>query len=135
MNTRAHGFLWLLVAVQVAIPASYYLRKSDLDDERFAWRMFSAVRVKRCTVELFEVGSAGEHPVDLEKALHSSWRSALARGRTRVIQHFLAEHCERTAAERLEFLRSCRDADGKELPSERRSWECTRSSGREEGRP
>src|SRR5689334_3405160 len=40
------SWLWLLVAVQVAIPASYYLVREDADDERFAWRMFSAVRLK-----------------------------------------------------------------------------------------
>ena len=80
---RAYGLLWLVVALQLAIPASYYFR-SERDDERFAWRMFSAVRVKRCEVELRARHGESWEEVDLDRLLHASWQTALERGRKRV---------------------------------------------------
>jgi hypothetical protein len=94
------SWLWLLVLVQVAVPASYYFR-DDPDDERFAWRMFSAVRLKRCTIEAYESEDArGESlkRTDLARAVHASWQRSLERGRRPVIERFLAARCGRPPA-------------------------------------
>lgn len=91
---RSYVWLWLLVALQVAIPASYYLSDSDRDDERFAWRMFSGVRMKRCAVSAREQRHEGNlSPVPVRGALHGSWIHALERGRRRVIEQFLRSRC------------------------------------------
>jgi hypothetical protein len=96
-----------VVALQVAIPMSYYLRSSDLDDERFAWRMFSDVRVKRCRVRAFEVGERGRRAeIVLGQTLHSSWIHSLERGRRRVVARFLDSRCAPAVTE-TQLVRQC----------------------------
>jgi hypothetical protein len=123
LSDRKYAWLWLLVAVQVAIPASYYLR-SDRDDERFAWRMFSAVRVKSCEVKLRERRAGVFANADLERLLHASWRSSLARGRRRVIERFMQKRCTDASLEAVEFVRTCRAVDRKKEPPERLRLDC-----------
>lgn len=97
----------MVVVLQVAIPASYYLRSSDLDDERFAWRMFSDVRVKRCRVRAFEVGERGRHAeIALGQTLHSSWVHSLERGRRAVMTRFLDSRCVPHVTE-AQLVRQC----------------------------
>jgi hypothetical protein len=122
--SRSLAWLWLLVAVQVAIPASYYLRGHDPDDERFAWRMFSNVRLKRCSVRVFTVGAAGERrEVRLPGSLHSSWINALERGRVRVIEHYLASQCSLQVG--TTFLdRRCEDVRSSATPAQRYVYRC-----------
>lgn len=94
---RASSWLWLLVLAQIALPASYYVR-NDEDDERFAWRMFSAVRLKRCELEAWEQTEQEEREVELSSAVHASWQRTLERGRRAVIEHFLEQRCARSGA-------------------------------------
>jgi len=106
-------WLWLLVAFQLAIPASYYLR-SDAADERFAWRMFSAVRVEQCDVRAYLTPSSGERErVDLARVLHSGWITGLERGRRRVIERFLSGQCRPGQVHQTELRRACEDAAGR----------------------
>lgn len=115
--------LWLLVAVQVAIPASYYLWRSPGDDERFAWRMFSAVRLKRCTVSVFDDEAASAGPgIVLAHAAHASWVRSMTRGRQRVIERFLATRCAPGASPVL--LRRCAWPSGRDLPTETYRYDC-----------
>ncbi len=121
---RGAVWLWLLVVVQLAIPASYYLR-GERDDERFAWRMFSAVRVQKCRVRAFAIPTEGKKQrLDLEALLHSAWVRSLERGRARVIERFLSEQCARTLAERAELVRSCEDASRESTTEQRFSRDC-----------
>ncbi len=121
---RGARWLWLLVLAQLAIPAAYYLG-GERDDERFAWRMFSAVRVQRCSVLAFAVATSGEKtPVNLDAALHSAWIRALERGRERVIERFLGQHCARSRGTRVDLLRSCKDAARRATGRERFSIDC-----------
>lgn len=105
-------WLWLLVAFQVLVPASYYVR-GERSDERFAWRMFSAVRVERCKVRasVFDAGGERER-IELEHTLHSGWITGLERGRKRVIERFLSRLCTDRASQESELKRSCEDAVG-----------------------
>ena len=126
MRARVASFaLWTLVAIQVAIPASYYLWRSPTDDERFAWRMFSAVRLKRCTVQVFDdEGASDKRPLALAHAAHASWVRSMTRGRQRVIERFLATRCAgRRAAEPVLF-RHCAWPSGRTLPSEAYRYDC-----------
>ncbi len=120
-------WLWLLVVLQVAIPASYYLR-GDRDDERFAWRMFSAVRVQRCSVRAFESDGAERlRRVELDSALHSGWVRALERGRKRAIERFLRQRCQRPSVTSSELRRDCKDAAERELGVEHFVLDCRRA--------
>lgn len=122
-----YGWLWLVIALQIAVPASYYF-KADRDDERFAWRMFSAVRVKRCEVRLRELKGGQLQEAKLEYLLHASWRQALARGRRRVMEKLLSERCRTPGLQRVELVRSCKDAKGAALPTEVMRLTCASSS-------
>ncbi len=133
-SSGSYAWLWLLVAAQVAIPASYYFR-NDRDDERFAWRMFSAVRVRSCDVSLQEERAGESHEADLEKLLHASWRAALARGRRRVIERLLEKRCRDGALSAVTFVRSCREVDREKIPEQRLTLTCQSGQYRAEGMP
>jgi hypothetical protein len=107
-----NALLWLVLLAQIALPSSYYLWRADREDERFAWRMFSAVRFRSCSVQVTDRLPAGERPVALDEALHASWIGALRRGRERVIERFLASRCAQHEVTASTLLRSCREVDG-----------------------
>ncbi len=123
-----YAWLWLVVALQVAIPASYYLRDGDPDDERFAWRMFSNVRFRRCDVSASLVREDGQvRALALRGRLHSAWVHNLERGRGRVIERFLSTHCEAGVSEAL-LERRCRGlAEGAPFVEYYR-FDCTRET-------
>lgn len=123
----ALSWLWLLVALQVAIPASYYLVRSEPDDERFAWRMFSAIRLKRCEVEAHEHVDGTERRVDLSRALHASWVRSLGRGRRAVISRFLATRCVQPSVRYARLERRCTSPSGEALAPESYSYDCVRT--------
>ncbi len=106
-------WLWLLVAAQVAIPASYYLR-DERDDERFAWRMFSAVRMRRCEVSAYDVHGQSRGRVEIGQQLHASWVRSLERGRPTVIDRFLATRCA-AGADEAQLERRCREPSGEAI--------------------
>jgi hypothetical protein len=118
------AWLWVLVVVQVAIPASYYLGRGGHDDERFAWRMFSAVRLKRCNVDAFDGELDSGAPVDVARAVHASWAGSLARGRRRVIARFLATRCEQPGVRAASLARRCQSPSGRRLPVHRYRYDC-----------
>lgn len=119
------AWLWLLVGLQIAIPGSYYLVRDDRDDERFAWRMFSSVRLKRCEVVASDRAADGsERPIDLASTLHASWIRSLERGRRRVIEHFLATRCRATQVVGAALERRCQGASGQPLPDAHYRYEC-----------
>ena len=131
----------MLVAVQVAIPASYYLGWRGEDDERFAWRMFSAVRLRRCSVEAFDgdLGSATASPpavrVDVAQAVHASWARSLARGRSYVIERFLATRCSGEGVRAATMVRRCQWPSGRRQPEDRYVFDCSAGSFAHETRP
>lgn len=121
---RAALGLWAVVLVQLAIPASYYLRDAAADDERFAWRMFSAVRFRKCEVEAYEAAPSGRRALDLDRELHASWVGLLRRGRPAVIASFLRSRCHQPRLQTASLRRSCREIDGVGRFVERYGLEC-----------
>jgi len=109
--------------VQLAIPASYYLR-NDGDDERFAWRMFSATRLRSCAISAQETVAGVQRPIDLDRALHASWLGSLRRGRKPVIDKFLTRHCVHNSVDAVLLVRRCQEAGGRELPVVRYFHDC-----------
>jgi hypothetical protein len=117
-------FLWLLLLAQLAIPSSYYLWRADREDERFAWRMFSALRFRSCRIEVSESSHGIDRHVALSAALHASWIGTLRRGRERVIEHFLESRCAQAGVDNATLVRTCRELDNRPLPSQRFVYAC-----------
>lgn len=106
-------FLIVFIAIQLIIPLTYYLR-SDPFDERFAWRMFSAVRMFRCDTVATETIDDRDRPVDMRRAVHRAWFNTLKRNRRAVIHGFLEDRCDR-GAQQVELTNTCRSPAGDRL--------------------
>jgi hypothetical protein len=108
--------------VQVAAPIGYYLGWRSPADERFAWRMFSAVRLDRCeatvTQTIRDGASTRARPLPLQQALQRGWLVQLTRGQPRVVDRVLARACQDEGAIAATLVRRCRAADGTEAPPE-----------------
>jgi len=110
---RTTAFIAVIVALQTLIPLGYYLG-DDPYDERFSWRMFSAVRVVRCRAAVTEkVGEAGSvRQVPLMTTIHEAWVSTLQRNRAGVIQAFLRRRCEEPDVTEVTLVNHCVNAGG-----------------------
>jgi hypothetical protein len=124
-NLFIAGFLGL----QIAIPASYYLRERS-DDERFSWRMFSTVRLRDCQVKVNEYASASgpARPVAIDRDVHVAWVRLLERMRGSVVDAYLRRRCAHEGVQRVELVRSCRDTDGHPLEPTTRSRDCSEAA-------
>lgn len=137
-RTRGVGG-WVIAAffvIQLLIPLRYYFG-SDLYDERFAWRMFSRVRVQECSAEVTEDGARltvlGSGPRE-PGILPAPWHSLLSRNRPAVVRRFLSWRCE-AEGERatVRVTTICRDTSGTPLPPIVRELNCASGTFTEEG--
>jgi hypothetical protein len=108
------------LAWQVVLPLRYYLAESRRD-ERFAWRIFSALAIApyRCDVRVqeFAAGERTGRAVDLSRTLHDAWTAALRQGQDAVVDRFLHARCRSSSlVEAVEFSRLCRREDGAPAP-------------------
>jgi hypothetical protein len=87
LSTWRGRFIAVFVVVQLLLPLHYYLVRRDPHDERFAWRMFSPMRMARCTPKVVLDGK----PLELESEFHEAWLELAERGRFVVIEA-MAEH-------------------------------------------
>lgn len=103
------------LVVQLVMPLRYYLGDDEYD-ERFAWRMFSAIRVVECqtsaTEELDREHGDAVRPIDLDRVIHPAWINNIRRNRYDVIEAFLARRCEEEGVARVEIANQCVAADG-----------------------
>lgn len=118
------GFLTL----QVAAPLHYYLGNRG-DDERFAWRMFSSRRMLRCRIRVVDVRDNGEggstrRSAPMKRELHQSWITLLKRNRPAVVEAYLAHRCRQDGVLRAEYIRECRQTDGRMLTPSRTTLSC-----------
>jgi hypothetical protein len=112
------------MALMIAIPLRYYVG-SDLYDERFSWRMFSAVRVQQCSLDAREVVSGHERPIALMEVLPAPWVSLLERNRPAVLRRFLTWRCASDARpSEVRLTHTCQDASGDPLPPIHRVIDC-----------
>lgn len=82
-------FIAAFVAIQLLLPLHYYLGRRDPHDERFAWRMFSPMRMSHCAPRFLLDGQ----PFDLAAAFHTAWIELAERGRFVVIEDMAAHVC------------------------------------------
>ena len=78
---------WLVV--QIALPLVYYTVRRDPHDERFAWRMFSPMRMVRCEPGVHRRRST----VRLNQRFHTAWINIARRGRFDVVEAMAARLC------------------------------------------
>lgn len=114
--------LWLLL--HVSVPLSYYL-SSDIYDERFAWRMFSAVRVQQCALDARETQGERSQPIALQSVLPAPWVALLQRNRPAVLRRFLDWRCASDAhPSEVQLTHTCRSVTGEALPAVHRTLHC-----------
>jgi hypothetical protein len=101
-------FIHLFLAVQIALPISYYVARRDKYDERFAWRMFSAERMVSCR-PLFRVGGEA---VRLGTEFHEAWITIAQRGRRDVLEAVAARLCQKGNGQPVTLELTCKTVDG-----------------------
>lgn len=114
MSRRALVFIHLYLAVQIALPLTYYYARRDKYDERFAWRMFSAERMAVCAPS-FQVGG---RPVRLGSEFHEAWINIARRGRRDVVEAMAARLCSENPGQPVTLEMTCKTVAKKvETPS------------------
>lgn len=111
------------LAIQVAVPMTYYLGE-DRFDERFAWRMFSAVRVYRCDLNAFDLDDGRATPVPLGRTIHVAWINTMQRGREGVIQRYLTWRCAHAEVGGARVVNRCTTPEGEQVPDLVREIDC-----------
>ena len=90
LSTWRGRFILVFLAVQLLLPAVYYVARHDPHDERFAWRMFSPMRMTQCKPHFVMDGK----PVELSTQFHEAWRELAGRGRFVVVEAMAARLCK-----------------------------------------
>jgi len=123
----ANALIAAFLLFQIAMPLRYYLGGRGYD-ERFSWRMFSSVRMQRCTVQVHETASdGGERKLNLEQELQVAWIGMLERYRAGVVEELLRKRCASGGAREVRYARSCKDPGGSELPQIHAKLDCARN--------
>ncbi|MFZ4735706.1 MAG: hypothetical protein ACOYM9_07165 [Bradymonadia bacterium] len=94
MITPRTLFIIAWIGIQLAVPAAYYLGE-DRFDERFAWRMFSPVRLSECRVRFIDRTDGGEAQVRHGADVHEVWGNLFSRARVSVIEGYADRWCAR----------------------------------------
>jgi len=112
---RVVRFVVALLLLQLVVPLSYYLRTGDPYDERFAWRMFSAVRLHSCRTSATERVGEADREIALSSTLHQAWVNHLARNRRDVVLAFLEARCEEEGVREVSLTNACTAPDGEPI--------------------
>lgn len=83
-------FIAAFLALQLLLPLGYYVVRDDPHDERFAWRMFSPMRMARCRSAFTVDGQ----PVQLGSRFHEAWIEMASRGRFVVLEGMAEKLCK-----------------------------------------
>lgn len=102
-------FILAFLAIQLLAPLHYYLVRRDAHDERFAWRMFSPMRMAKCEVNV----SVDGQPVNLYGEFHEAWVKLAERGRFVVIEEMAQRLCDENKGKPVEVSLDCRYLDRK----------------------
>ncbi len=98
------GVLILVVVTsQLILPILYYVARRDPHDERFAWRMFSPMRMTKCTPHF----TVDNKPVVLSLQFHEAWIEIAKRGRFVVIEEMAARLCEKNPGSAVHVVVDC----------------------------
>jgi hypothetical protein len=122
LRTWRGRFIVAFVGVQLALPLHYYLARRDRHDERFAWRMFSPMRMVTCSDPADVARPAGQRrpprfavdgqPVELEREFHDAWIVHAKRGRYAVLEKIGATLCAAHPGKPVRMTMTCAYLDG-----------------------
>ena len=96
-------FIVAFLAIQLLLPLHYYLLRRDPHDERFAWRMFSPMRMTRCSARF----AVDNQPVGLGARFHEAWIEIANRGRYVVLEGMAAKLCKEHPGAKVELAVDC----------------------------
>ena len=102
-RTRRGRFILAFLAIQLLLPLHYYLLRADPHDERFAWRMFSPMRMARCITRI----NVDKQPLQLGTKFHEAWIEVANRGRYVVLEEMAAKLCEENPGKQVELAVDC----------------------------
>ena len=122
-------FVVVVVLLQLLVPLTYYLR-DDPFDERFAWRMFSGVRLQECEASAFETDAVNERRVNLYRVIPPGWVANLQRDRQPVIERYLAHRCGIAGVVSVRVVNQCQGVDGTTLPPREYALDCPAGASR-----
>lgn len=92
MSRRTSIVIHVILAALLLTPLHYYLYNTDKRDERFAWRMFSPVRVESCGTQFF-VG-VDPKPIKTSSKFHNAWAGIAQRGWQQAISVMTQRLCD-----------------------------------------
>ena len=117
--------IWLLgfLLFQLIIPLTYYLR-DDPYDERFAWRMFSAVRLHSCRTTSTETIGENNVSIPLHQVIHRAWSNHLSRNRASVVHAFLRWRCAEEEVNSVQLRNECTTPSGQALQPQIYELDC-----------
>lgn len=101
----------VLVVAQSLIPLRYYTG-DDAYDERFSWRMFSAVRVNRCNLAAYDEVEGRRTQVNLMQEIHVGWVTTMRRNREAVMRRYLSWRCETEEIDGARLTNVCVSPEG-----------------------
>ncbi len=113
-STQTGSTLYIIafLVLQVGLPVSYYLG-DEIYDERFAWRMFSTVRLTECSSKAREFERGGNiRPLELVHHLQIAWINLIERNRDEVVRRFMRRRCRQADIERVELRTICLTESG-----------------------
>jgi hypothetical protein len=100
-------FILAFLVVQLLLPLHYYTVRRDPHDERWAWRMFSPMRMAKCRARFV----LDNQPVSLGTKFHEAWVSTAERGRMSVIEAMAARLCRENPGKPVEVTVDCQYMD------------------------
>ena len=103
LGTWAGRFILVFVLAQLLLPLHYYVGRRDPHDERFAWRMFSPMRMAKCTPAVTIDGA----PLALASQFHEAWIELAERGRFVVLEAMGAKLCKDHPGADIEVALDC----------------------------
>jgi hypothetical protein len=101
-------FIVAWLAVQLALPLLYYVSRRDPHDERFAWRMFSPMRMIQCDPQFV----LDDKPIDLKTEFHEGWIDLAKRARFSILEAMGARLCAEHPGKRIELQMTCAPLGG-----------------------
>ena len=103
LGTWRGRFIVLFIGVQALLPLHYYAGRRDPHDERFAWRMFSPMRMTKCRLAV----SVDKQPIELGTRFHEAWIQVAERGRAVVIEHMAQRLCTQNPGKAVDVTLDC----------------------------
>ncbi len=113
----------LVLVIQALVPLRYYMG-DDVYDERFSWRMFSAIRMHECSLRATETVNGASREVPLMQTVQAGWVTTLNRNREAVMQRYLRWRCEQEGVERARLHNACVSPEGRRVPPVVREIDC-----------